>query len=65
MTSEERIRERIAEYTAQRDRFLSEANQQIAALNGAIQALEALLAPESQRQESDGDDPPATPAAGS
>lgn len=50
--TEDRIRKRIEEYKAQRDQFVQQANQQIAALNGAIQALEALLQPE----EDDGGD---------
>ena len=42
---EARIAARIAELTAQRDKFLAEANQQLAALNGAIAELERLIAP--------------------
>jgi len=45
---EERIRARIEALKAQRDRFLQEANQQIAAANGAIGELEALLQPEPE-----------------
>lgn len=44
--SEERIRARIAELRAERNALVVRVNQQIAALNGAIQALEGLLVPE-------------------
>jgi hypothetical protein len=43
---EGRIEKRIAELKAQREDFVKQANQQIAALNGAISALEDLLKPE-------------------
>jgi len=49
--TEERIRARIEELKAQRDRFLQEANQQIAAANGAIGELEALLRPEPEAEK--------------
>ena len=42
---EVKIKARIAELTAQRDKFLAEANQQLAAFNGAIGELERLIAP--------------------
>jgi len=48
---EERIRARIEELKEQRDRFLQEANQQIAAANGAIGELEALLQPEPEAEK--------------
>lgn len=41
-----RIEERIETMEKQREAFLAQANQQIAALNGAIEALKALLEPE-------------------
>jgi hypothetical protein len=41
---ETRIRERIAELTRQREQVVAAANQQIAALSGAIKELEALVA---------------------
>ena len=43
---EERIRARIAEIEAEREQFVAQANQQIAAFNGAIQALRGLLEPD-------------------
>lgn len=46
---EKSIRDKIKEYVEQRDTFATQANQQIAALNGAIQALEALLAPPARQ----------------
>ena len=42
---EVKIKTRIEELKAQRDKFLAEANQQLAALNGAIAELERLIAP--------------------
>lgn len=39
------IERRIAELKEQRDQFVQQANQQVAALNGAIQELERLLNP--------------------
>jgi len=42
---EVKIKARIAELTAQRDKFLAEANQQLASLNGGIAELERLVAP--------------------
>ncbi len=50
---EQRIMARIEEYKRQRDGLVEQANRQIAALNGAIEALEELLRPEVQ--------PPAEP----
>lgn len=46
--TEERIRARVAELKAEREQFLQRANQQIAALDGAIQVLEGLLEPEPE-----------------
>jgi len=45
MMTEEAIQARIEELKAQRDKFLAEANQQLAAFNGAIAELERLVAP--------------------
>ena len=57
---ETRIRERIAELTRQREQVVAAANQQIAALSGAIKELEALVKVESetdeQKQEEGGSD---------
>ena len=50
---EERIKARIEELTKQRDRFVQEANQQVAAANGAIGELEALLQPEPEAEKED------------
>ena len=50
---EERIRARIEALKAQRDQFVAEANQQIAAANGAIGELEALLQPEPEAEKED------------
>lgn len=44
---EQRITARIEEYKRQRDGLVEQANRQIAALNGAIEALEELLRPET------------------
>lgn len=49
--TEERIRKRITELKAQRDKLVQEANQQIAAHNGAIGELEALLRPEPEAEK--------------
>ncbi len=40
--------ERIAKIKAERDRFVEQANQQIAFLNGQIALLEELLGEESE-----------------
>ena len=57
MTKEE-MAERVAKIKAERDRFVEQANQQIAYLNGQIALLEELLA----EGEASADDPDA-PAA--
>jgi len=44
--TEERIQRRIAELRAERDKYLQQANAQLATYNGAIAALEELLQPE-------------------
>ena len=44
MMTEQEIKARLEELTAQRDKFLAEANQQLAAFNGAIGELERLIA---------------------
>ena len=49
--TEERIKARIEALKQQRDRFIAEANQQIAAANGAIGELEALLEPEPETEK--------------
>ena len=41
--TEQAIRERIAKVTAERDKFLEIANQELAARNGAINALTELV----------------------
>lgn len=52
---ETRIRERIAELTREREQLVTQANQQLAALSGAIKELEALVAEADtdDKQESD------------
>lgn len=50
------IRNRIETIKKQRDSFITQANQQIAHLNGQIAALEALL-PENQPKEEPGAEP--------
>jgi hypothetical protein len=39
------IQARIDQYTTERDNFARQANEQLAAYNGAINALKMLLAP--------------------
>lgn len=46
--TEERIRARLAELKAEREKYLQQANVQLAALNGAIEVLEKLLEPEPE-----------------
>jgi hypothetical protein len=46
---EKRIEKRIAELTAARDAYVVEANQKIAAYNGAIGELSALLTVEEEK----------------
>lgn len=41
--TEQTVRDRIAELEKQRDEFIQNANAQVAALNGAIQALTELV----------------------
>lgn len=48
--TEEKVAARIAELKAQRDQFVTEANQQIAFLNGQISALEGMLKPEEPEE---------------
>jgi hypothetical protein len=51
----EQIEKRLAELKAARDLFVAEANQRIAAFNGAIGELEALLkAEEAEGSEGEG-----------
>ena len=49
--TEERIKARIEALKAQRDKLIQDANQQIAAHNGAIGELEALLQPEPEAEK--------------
>jgi len=48
---EERLRARIAELTKMRDEFVIKANQDLAAMNGAIAELTALLQPETTSEK--------------
>lgn len=48
---EEKIKVRIAALKDQREKFVEQANQQLAALNGAIAELEALIEPETEAVE--------------
>ena len=50
---EDLIRKRIAEIEAEREQFVAQANQQIAAFNGAIAALRALLEPAEAKPQED------------
>lgn len=52
---DERIQKRIEELTAARDAMVAQANQQIAAFNGAIGELTALLAPEEKAEGAEPD----------
>jgi len=45
--TKEEMAERVAKIKAERDRFVEQANQQIAYLNGQIALLEELLAEEA------------------
>ena len=47
--------ERIAKIKAERDRFVEQANQQIAYLNGQIALLEELLKPEAEAEAKEGE----------
>lgn len=52
--NEEAIRQRIAQITKERDNYIQNANRQIAAYDGAIQALRSLLpqdSPENEEEE--------------
>ena len=48
--TEEAIIKRIQDLTAQRDNYINEANNQVAAFNGAIKALNELLTPSVEEQ---------------
>jgi len=50
---EERIGERIEQLKKQRDQFVLQANQQVAACNGAISELEQLLKPPAEQPAKD------------
>lgn len=45
---EAKVRAKLEKLKQERDAFVVQANMQVAALNGAIQALEQLLAPEAE-----------------
>ena len=49
--TEREIRERIENLKAQREQLVTQANLQIANLNGQIQALEELIAPKEQAND--------------
>jgi ElaB/YqjD/DUF883 family membrane-anchored ribosome-binding protein len=49
--TEKTVQQKIEELIEQRDRYVQEANQQIAALNGAIQVLEGLLMEEVEQPQ--------------
>ena len=46
----DRIKARIEELTKQRDQFVIQANQELAALSRAISELEALLKPDTPKE---------------
>lgn len=46
--TEEQIRERIENLKEQREQLVTQANLQLAKITGAIEALEALIAPEGE-----------------
>jgi hypothetical protein len=46
--SEQDIKKKIEELKEQRDKYVLQVNQQLAAFNGAIQAYELLIAPEEK-----------------
>lgn len=58
---EERIQKRIEELKQARDAFVTEANQRIAAFNGAIGELELLLKVEESPERAEGVQPPPEP----
>lgn len=47
----DKIEERIKQLKQQRDQLVTQANLQIANLNGQIQALEELIAPKEQAND--------------
>lgn len=51
MTLQEQLAARIAELTQQRQQFVEQANQQLAATNGAIAELERLLKSQIEQPE--------------
>ena len=51
---EERIRARIEEIKRERDQYVIGANNRVAEMTGAIQALEALLVPEEAQDKPQG-----------
>lgn len=52
---EKRIEKRLGELITERQRLLEQANATLQQLNGAIAALEELIAPEPQEQPQGGD----------
>jgi len=59
----ERIERRIAELTAERDNFVTSANQRIAAYNGGIAELKSLLEAEAMSGEVASPETPEVPDA--
>lgn len=55
MVTEEAIQQQITKISKERDAFLAQANQQIAAFNGALQALQQLLEPEPAPAAAEGE----------
>jgi hypothetical protein len=53
MLSEALVQERIEELNHQRDELVKDANLQVAAINGAIAALSALLVVEEEAEEAE------------
>jgi hypothetical protein len=52
MLNEEKVQARIEELKTQREELIKDANLQVAAINGAIAALESILAPVEETDES-------------
>jgi hypothetical protein len=53
MLSEEKVQSRIDELKTQREELIKDANLQVAAINGAIAALESVLVPAEETDESE------------
>ena len=58
--TEKDIKEKIEEITQERAKYAEQANQQMAAFNGAIQALEMLIAPPEETEEEKENESPNT-----